>query len=721
MSRLSVLRRVVAFVSVVFVGLVACPATVRGQSTFDTNPGDHNFSAFGTCFNDAAAAAIDSQTHEPNAPADGSSVSILNPETFLEASWKCSLEYADRVFVPGAKRLLYSLALLMLIWYGVQHMLGRGLNMASLLNYFMLIGFALIILDNYHTPTHNFFPPNSGFVQVIARQVVGWSQDIYQATERDFDAAFAQTRRVLDEGAAGAKFQAENNPDDAEDAASRAPPGSLVDRINSPFGDAPSIGVSSLFDFDGLKDRLSSFLVSALAVTMQRVVGLVLWIIRWMLVAQYMWGFFMLSLLSLLGPLFVPAIVISQIDWLFWNWLRGLLSACVYMLSSAALYSVSMILLLTPLARINSASYTFEDPDAGVGAALIWLAVGFLEYIPIFFLVGYMSLQAGTVASGLMSGSGPSSLTMATRALTRGVSYTLGAAPVIASGMVQRGARGAMAGLSAYRFARGLGSGGHAPGSGDPGDGSSGDPRGGPSGGSSIPSPSGSGGSGADPRTASMGPGGIPGSPFGGSKLSAPERAAVAARLTMETNVYLDARVADRLSSMGDPAVGGGALDRLREAERVQLFDTTQKPDGTFETTGPAAQSSGQQVPPRQEHLAQAARIASLHHVLLWDDVAHRQSDRLIAGPAQAAQAAQAAEAAKAAAGEAASPGLYERARNFRDGVHDNLRSDAPTVDQLGTDFNRRVRDTAERKGAESVDWVRQNAQKRWKQYWDAN
>ena len=533
----SVVRRVVALSAVVILAVVASPAAVRAQSTFDTNPGNHSFSAFGACFNDAAATAIGAQGAQPNAPPDGSSIAILNPETFLEASWVCSLEYADRVFVPGAKRLLYSLALLMLIWYGVQHMLGRGLNMASLLNYFMLIGFALIILDNYHTPTHNFFPPNSGFVQVIARQVVGWSQDIYQATERDFDAAFARTRRILDEGAAGARFQAENSPDAAEDAASRGSPVSLADRFNTPLDEPPAFGLAIFFDLDGMREKLSAFLVTALAVTMQRVVGFVLWIIRWILVAQYMWGFFMLSLLSLIGPLFVPTIVISQIDWLFWNWLRGLFAACIYMLSSAALYAVSMILLITPLARINNVAHTFEDPEAGIGAALIWLVIGFLEYIPIFFLVAYMSLQAGTVASGLMSGSGPSSLSMAASALKRGVSYTIGAAPVIASGMVQRGARAGMAGLSAYRLARGLGSGGDALGSGGSGDGSSGDPRGGPSGGSSIPSPSGSGGLGADPRTASMGPGGIPGSPFGGSKLSAPERAAVAARLTMETNV----------------------------------------------------------------------------------------------------------------------------------------------------------------------------------------
>ena len=94
----------------------------------------------------------------------------------------------------------------------VQHMFGRGFNLSSLLNYFMLIGFALIILDNYYRPTHNFFPPEYGFVQVVARQVTTWSQEIYRTTEVEFDAAFATSRRILDTGADNAQFLADNDP-----------------------------------------------------------------------------------------------------------------------------------------------------------------------------------------------------------------------------------------------------------------------------------------------------------------------------------------------------------------------------------------------------------------------------------------------------------------------------------------------------------------------------
>ena len=702
---------------------------------FNANPGDHSFSDFGQCFNDAADSAIDEQGAEPRGSADGSTSPILNPQVFLAESWRCSLRYADEVFVPTSERILWSLAILMLVWYGIQHMLGRGVNLGSLLHYFMLIGFALIILDNYYRPTHNFFPANTGFVQVIAQQVIGWAQDIYRRTELDFDAAFATTRRVLEEGAVASQFQQDNDPD-ASDAVVTGPSG-LIDMLGSGYGgQSPETGIlDSILDkvFSGLGD----FIVSVIVAVMQRGIGLVLWIIRWMLIGQYMWGFFMLSLLSLIGPLFVPAIVISQVDWLFWNWLRGLLSACIYMLSSAALYSVSMILLLTPLSRITTSADSFRDPESGFGAALLWLGVTFLEYIPIFFLVAYMSLQAGTVASGLMSGSGPSSLSMATRALKRGISYTMGAAPVIASGVVQRGATGAVAGLGAYRWLRTLGPGGGDPsaGSGDAGGGSSG---GGPSGGGpSQPSSSGDSGTGIPgPRTAGVGPAGGFGA-GGGPGLSPSQRAALSAQLTLETNEYLDSRVADRLADMGHPSAGGGAMDRLRDAERAQLLGTSKRSDGTYQVDGVADDPRAQPRDARaQQHAYQAARIASMHHVLLWDDVARRQQSGggAAIGPAGDAggstlssssdQAAQAAAAAAAASGESASSGrsgLLGRARGLRASVERAFEPQGRSVHELGTDFDRRVRDAADRGRAETVAWVRHKARDRWNDYWGRN
>ena len=342
-------RWALCLLAVVSSAAVFAPDVSAQAPPFSTNPGGDSFSAFGQCFNEAAARAIADQGHTPGAPADGSGSAFLDPESFLQQSWTCSLDFANTVFVPVSKRVLWSLAILMLVWTGVQHMFGRGFNLSSLLNYFMLIGFALIILDNYYRPTHNFFPPEYGFVQVVARQVTTWSQEIYRTTEVEFDAAFATSRRILDTGADNAQFLADNDPDVAEDVAARPSNADLIDQINAGFDD-PATGS------DGPFQSLSKFIVSVIIVVMQRFIGLVLWVIRWILVGQYMWGWFMLSLLSLVGPLFVPAIVISQVDWLFWNWFRGLLSACVYMLSAAALYAVSMILLLTPLRFINNAT-----------------------------------------------------------------------------------------------------------------------------------------------------------------------------------------------------------------------------------------------------------------------------------------------------------------------------------------------------------------------------
>ena len=240
-----------------------------------------------------------------------------------------------------------------------------------------------------------------------------------------------------------------------------------------------------------------------------------------------------------------------------------------------------------------------------------------------------------------------------------------------------------------------------------------------------------------DPRMASMGPGGgLPGGPHGPG-LSPAERAAVSARLTMETKAYLDSRVEDRLADMGNPSVVGGAKDRLREAERAQPLKTRQRPDGTFEASGERETAPAGQDPRAEQHVYQAARIASLHHVLLWDDLAHKQSSGAAdigpagdpGGRATSGQAAQAAAAAAAASGQPSSAsgepsgdqggrGLFQRARDLRAAVDRAFQPTDKTVAELGSDFDSRVRGAADRGRDAAIDWTRRKARDRWNDYW---
>ena len=71
-----------------------------------------------------------------------------------------------------------------------------------------------------------------------------------------------------------------------------------------------------------------------------------------MIYAQYVWGFFTLTVLTVLGPLFVPFMMIPQLDFLFWGWFKGLINGVVYMLTSAAMYAVATMVLIAPLQRL---------------------------------------------------------------------------------------------------------------------------------------------------------------------------------------------------------------------------------------------------------------------------------------------------------------------------------------------------------------------------------
>ena len=60
----------------------------------------------------------------------------------------------------------------------------------------------------------------------------------------------------------------------------------------------------------------------------------------WICQAQYLWGYVGLSVLALLGPVFIPFILFPQTDWLFWGWVKGLAQCAVHMIVSAADFHV---------------------------------------------------------------------------------------------------------------------------------------------------------------------------------------------------------------------------------------------------------------------------------------------------------------------------------------------------------------------------------------------
>ena len=131
----------------------------------------------------------------------------------------------------------------------------------------------------------------------------------------------------------------------------------------------------------------------------------ILWIIGWIIYAQYLWGFFALSLLTLVGPLFVPFIVLSHFDFLFWGWFKAMLTAVVYMITAGVLYVVSAAILMAPIQRLTSMPFPTES--GGVVAVLGFAFRTYFEFLPLVFMAIMAAFKVGALSGGFMSGGTP--------------------------------------------------------------------------------------------------------------------------------------------------------------------------------------------------------------------------------------------------------------------------------------------------------------------------
>ena len=103
----------------------------------------------------------------------------------------------------------------------------------------------------------------------------------------------------------------------------------------------------------------SAFLIGLMYLFQNLFLGL-LWIVYWICQAQYLWGYVGLSLLALLGPVFIPFLLFSQTDWLFWGWAKGLVQCAVHMIVSGAVFTFVAVLMVLPLNRLLGV----DDPSA---------------------------------------------------------------------------------------------------------------------------------------------------------------------------------------------------------------------------------------------------------------------------------------------------------------------------------------------------------------------
>ena len=127
--------------------------------------------------------------------------------------------------------------------------------------------------------------------------------------------------------------------------------------------------------------------------------------------AQVIWGYFGLSLALLLGPIFIPWLVVPQLSFLFWGWFKTVIQYSFYGAVAAGIYRVIADVGITMLGRIGDAP-VFTDPR-GLGDLIddVGMVLGFA----IASLLA--SLKVGEFVQLLMSGAGSLSSGVGTRAM----------------------------------------------------------------------------------------------------------------------------------------------------------------------------------------------------------------------------------------------------------------------------------------------------------------
>jgi TrbL/VirB6 plasmid conjugal transfer protein len=255
--------------------------------------------------------------------------------------------------------MVLALATIMLVWFGVQEALasahgGPGFSMGRFLNLFMLLTFAYVMVNYYDSSI-----PGLGFS--IKGFIDGGTINLVNLIGSD------GSNTMLNEiHAASAK------------------PG-------------PSILTSMMSPYYAIVYFAVQFFLALLA-------GIVSAILAYGAIAA--------TIIGLLGPIFIPFLVLDKLDWLFWGWLKAYLGFSFYKVVAAATMNVLAHVLTNYYIQLGQ---SLADPSTIV-QALPLLIILVLVNIYILFKIPTMTHTLFTGSTG-GHGGGLGAAMMAIRAV----------------------------------------------------------------------------------------------------------------------------------------------------------------------------------------------------------------------------------------------------------------------------------------------------------------
>ena len=274
--------------------------------------------------------------------------------------------------VAGAGMQLWQgLALIVVVWTGAQMALsGGGVNMAAVVRMVIGLSIPLGMLQFYTAP----LPGAGRSVPDLITGMGEWLQTMIVA-----DAGSAMLEQL---GLALAAWREQFGG-------------------RGIFGGMATFGWNVVTDLPGVLDAAFDLLVTVVLM-MGLAIGLI--VVFALGQAQVMWAQMALSIALLLGPVFIPWIVIPQLSFLFWGWLRTVLVYSLYGAVAGAVFRV-----ITELGVFVVQGWTGDiaaDVEWAGPTGIVTAWRRSMVTIPYIVAAGLATLKVGELTQMLLSGSG---------------------------------------------------------------------------------------------------------------------------------------------------------------------------------------------------------------------------------------------------------------------------------------------------------------------------
>ena len=400
---------------------------------------------FRECFNNTVTDRINT----PNPllqPGSAAPIRFDSPLSILQTGVVCAHEFTEQVILPIGETLLFSLTLIIVVWTGIMIMFAGRFDLAQILNLILLIGFASMVM--YGFDTDNIWGDIS-FPQFIFGQGEFIGGAMVDASFTNFGNRVQQFFEALTAGTSGS---GESGPSLWAIGLGIAA-GGLVLATGGialvPIMGALAVGGGTIAAVSGGVGLLNSLMAGLESILIVLVVlaGVVPAVV---LFCSYLWAYVGFMVAIILGPLFIPWMLIPQLDWLFWSWVKSLVKLAVHLMVAATLFTICAEFAAIPITRLtvrmvetNALASAGEDSSWGFqGFTAIFNSL--ITYIPLVVLMFLMCGKTGEMTGMLTEGQGMPGAGMAglaARAGKTGIGQSMG-------GAAMRGLGGA-AGLAA--------------------------------------------------------------------------------------------------------------------------------------------------------------------------------------------------------------------------------------------------------------------------------